>query len=66
MRQPPGTLARYTTAARINHWITAACLILLALSGMALFHPALFFLSALFGGGAIPGRSTPGSAACCW
>ncbi len=52
MRQPPGTLARYTTAARINHWITAACLILLALSGMALFHPALFFLSALFGGGA--------------
>ncbi len=52
MRQPPGTLARYTTAARINHWITAACLILLALSGMALFHPALFFLTALFGGGA--------------
>ena len=52
MRQPPGTVARYTTAARINHWITAACLILLALSGMALFHPALFFLSDLFGGGA--------------
>lgn len=52
MRQPPGTLARYTTAARINHWVTAACLILLALSGMALFHPALFFLTALFGGGA--------------
>ena len=52
MRQPPGTLARYTTAARINHWITAACLILLALSGMALFHPSLFFLTALFGGGA--------------
>jgi formate dehydrogenase subunit gamma len=51
MRQPPGTLARYTTAARINHWITAACLILLALSGMALFHPSLFFLTALFGGG---------------
>ena len=52
MRQPPGTVARYTTAARINHWITAAFLILLALSGMALFHPALFFLSDLFGGGA--------------
>jgi formate dehydrogenase subunit gamma len=52
MRQPPGTLARYTTAARINHWITAACLILLALSGMALFHASLFFLTALFGGGA--------------
>jgi len=52
MRQPPGTLARYTTAARINHWITATCLILLALSGMALFHPSLFFLTALLGGGA--------------
>jgi formate dehydrogenase subunit gamma len=52
MRQPPGTIARYTTAARINHWITAGTLILLALSGMALFHPVLFFLSALFGGGA--------------
>lgn len=52
MRQPPGTIARYTTAARINHWITAGTLILLALSGMALFHPALFFLSSLFGGGA--------------
>ena len=51
MRQPPGTLARYTTAARINHWITAGCLILLALSGMALFHPSLFFLTNLFGGG---------------
>jgi formate dehydrogenase subunit gamma len=51
MRQPPGTVARYTPLARLNHWITAGSLILLALSGMALFHPALFFLSALFGGG---------------
>jgi formate dehydrogenase subunit gamma len=52
MSEPPGTLARYTTGARINHWITASCLILLALSGMALFHPSLFFLTSLFGGGA--------------
>jgi formate dehydrogenase subunit gamma len=52
VRQPAGTLARYTTAARINHWITAGCLILLALSGLSLFHPAMFFLTALFGGGA--------------
>jgi formate dehydrogenase subunit gamma len=51
MRQPPGTLTRYTTGARINHWIVAACLILLALSGLAMFDPALFFLSSLFGGG---------------
>lgn len=52
MRQVPGTVSRYTAGARVNHWITAGCLILLALSGMALFHPGLFFLTALFGGGA--------------
>ena len=45
------TVDRYSTGDRINHWITAACLILLALSGFALFHPSLFFLTALFGGG---------------
>lgn len=42
---------RYSTGARINHWITAITLILLALSGFALFHPSLFFLTHLFGGG---------------
>ena len=42
---------RYSTGARINHWITAGSLILLALSGFALFHPSLFFLTNLFGGG---------------
>jgi formate dehydrogenase subunit gamma len=46
-----GTVGRYTPAARLNHWLNAIVLILLALSGMALFHPALFFLTALFGGG---------------
>lgn len=49
----PVTVDRYTTGARINHWVTAASLVLLALSGLALFHPKLFFLSGLFGGGAI-------------
>lgn len=50
-RGDPVTVDRYTTGARINHWITATCLILLALSGLALFHPSLFFLTSLFGGG---------------
>src|SRR5262249_42857701 len=31
--------------------ITAISLVLLALSGLSLFHPSLFFLTALFGGG---------------
>jgi formate dehydrogenase subunit gamma len=47
----PVTVDRYTTGARINHWITAASLVLLALSGLALCHPSLFGLTALFGGG---------------
>jgi len=47
----PVIVDRYTTGARINHWITAICLVLLALSGLALFHPSMFFLTGLFGGG---------------
>ena len=47
----PVTVDRYTPGARINHWITAASLVLLALSGLSLFHPSLFFLTRLFGGG---------------
>src|SRR5262245_29387030 len=47
----PVTVDRYTTGAPINHWITAASLVLLAISGLALFHPSLFFLTGLFGGG---------------
>lgn len=43
---------RYTAAQRANHWVTAISLVLLALSGLALFHPSLWFLSGLFGGGA--------------
>lgn len=49
----PVVVDRYTPGARINHWITAISLVLLALSGLALFHPKLFFLSGLFGGGQI-------------
>lgn len=44
-------VSRYNAGARLNHWINAMALILLALSGLALFHPGLFFLTGLFGGG---------------
>jgi len=47
----PVTVDRYTVGARINHWITAISLVLLAISGLSLFHPDLFFLTSLFGGG---------------
>lgn len=49
----PVRVDRYTTVARANHWITATSLVLLALSGLALFHPSLFFLTSLFGGGQV-------------
>jgi formate dehydrogenase subunit gamma len=45
-------VSRYTTTQRINHWLTAALFTMLALSGLSLFHPSLFFLTGLFGGGA--------------
>ena len=51
MSYPKGTIVRYATASRINHWITGACFVLLTLSGLSMFHPMLFFLSELFGGG---------------
>jgi formate dehydrogenase subunit gamma len=45
------TIERYTANERTNHWIVAIVFILTAISGLALFHPALFWLSALLGGG---------------
>jgi formate dehydrogenase subunit gamma len=51
MTHPKGTLTRNTTTARINHWITAGCFVLLMLSGLSMFDPMLYFLSELFGGG---------------
>jgi formate dehydrogenase subunit gamma len=53
MSDPQGrdTLVRYTANERTNHWFVAIAFVLAALSGLALFHPALFWLSNLFGGG---------------
>ncbi len=45
------TLLRYSADLRTNHWLVALSFVLAALSGLALFHPALFWLSNLFGGG---------------
>lgn len=44
-------ILRYTPYERTSHWIVAILFILLALSGLALFHPAFYWLSNLFGGG---------------
>jgi formate dehydrogenase subunit gamma len=46
-----GLVLRYSAAVRTRHWLVAIAFVLTALSGLALFHPALFGLSGLFGGG---------------
>ena len=51
MIRDPKDLKRYTASERVNHWIIGMCFILLALSGLAFFHPAFFPLTLLFGGG---------------
>lgn len=44
-------LKRYNDGERINHWLVALLFMLAALSGLAFFHPAMFFFTNLFGGG---------------
>ncbi|HEX4585506.1 MAG TPA: formate dehydrogenase subunit gamma [Burkholderiaceae bacterium] len=42
---------RYSDADRMNHWALVILFFCAALSGLSMFHPSLFFLSTLFGGG---------------
>jgi len=51
MKNDPDKLLRYTPFERTNHWLAATTFILLALSGLAFFHPAFYPLTQLFGGG---------------
>ena len=44
-------IVRYSAGQRMNHWLVAITFTLLALSGLALFHPAFYWLTGLFGGG---------------
>jgi formate dehydrogenase subunit gamma len=44
-------IERYGDGLRINHWVVALLFFLAGLSGLAFFHPSLFFFTNLFGGG---------------
>ncbi len=44
-------LRRYEDRDRMNHWLIALLFVLVGLSGLAFFHPSLYFFSSLFGGG---------------
>jgi formate dehydrogenase subunit gamma len=46
----PATIVRYTADQRTIHWLVVFAFVLASLSGLPLFHPALFGLSTLFGG----------------
>ena len=45
------TIDRYSLGERVIHWVTALSFILLALSGLAFFHPSMFWMTNLLGGG---------------
>lgn len=47
----PGLLPRYTHGERLTHWGVAVAYVALFFSGLAMFHPYFYWLSALFGGG---------------
>ncbi len=46
-----GVIRRYEDHTRLAHWAIVLLFLCAALSGLAVFHPALFPLSLLFGGG---------------
>ena len=48
----PDLLLRHANRDRILHWLVALAFLFVAASGLALFHPALYFLSGVLGGGA--------------
>jgi formate dehydrogenase subunit gamma len=44
-------LQRYSDNERMTHWVVALTFVLAGLSGLAFFHPSMFFFTNLFGGG---------------
>ena len=47
----PQVLPRYDDNTRMNHWVLALLFFAAAPSGLAFFHPSLFFFTTFFGGG---------------
>lgn len=51
MNSKSALLQRHTPQVRATHWFVVIAFTLVALSGLAFFHPAFYSLSNLFGGG---------------
>lgn len=50
MKRDPKDLQRYNARERVNHWVVGMSFIVLAVTGLAFFHPAFFPLTQLLGG----------------
>jgi formate dehydrogenase subunit gamma len=48
---PDGRIVRHDNSERIIHWLIAIAFLFLFFSGLALFSPFFFWMSAIFGGG---------------
>ena len=44
-------LYRYSDGDRINHWMVVLCFMVAAATGLAFFHPSLYWLAEVLGGG---------------
>lgn len=44
-------ITRYRDRTRMNHWAVALLFICAGMTGLALFHPSMYFFSVFFGGG---------------
>jgi formate dehydrogenase subunit gamma len=44
-------IVRYSGSDRVTHWVVALLFMLAATSGLAFFHPSMFFLTNVLGGG---------------
>jgi formate dehydrogenase subunit gamma len=49
----PDLVPRYSHGERLTHWAIAVLYVALFLSGLALFHPFFYWISELFGSGAL-------------
>ncbi|HEV8017363.1 MAG TPA: formate dehydrogenase subunit gamma [Steroidobacteraceae bacterium] len=50
-RNHPALILRHPTRDRVLHWLLVIAFLFVAASGLALFHPSLFWLTNLTGGG---------------
>jgi formate dehydrogenase subunit gamma len=51
MLRPANAIDRYNYLERVVHWMLAIFFFAAGLSGLAFFHPSMFWLTSLFGGG---------------